>query len=245
VDKKAGTFLNSLPSIKSIPISSAIVDMITNAILNCRINPGDRLPTELELAQQLGVARNSVREAIKMLASIGAVEIKRGAGIFVPSKMNSSIINPLMLALVFEQGTSREFVELRIMFETGVAQLIAERRRSEDIEQLENANQRLLEEMNKQQPDGERLRSLDLGFHELMCKLTNNRLLIKMAQAVYKLFFASIEKTVMSDPSLAHHNHTLVIDAIKSGDSELVRHRIKESLNFWRDTVSQPREGGR
>ena len=59
-------------------ISSTVVDLIMNYLLSGDLKPGDKLPTEHEFAKQLGVGRNSIREAIKMLSSIGVVKVKRG-----------------------------------------------------------------------------------------------------------------------------------------------------------------------
>ena len=79
----ANKFSDSLKSIKRKPISAEILHMITDNILAGNLKPGDKLPTEFELAESLGVGRNSVREAIKMLHSLGVVEVKMGAGTFI------------------------------------------------------------------------------------------------------------------------------------------------------------------
>jgi len=96
--------------------------MIINYLLSKKLKPGDKLPTESEFSQQLGVGRNSLREAIKMLSSFGIIEIKRGLGTFIAKSMSSSVMNPLILGLVFEQGTSIELFELRLLIETGAAE---------------------------------------------------------------------------------------------------------------------------
>ena len=67
----ANKFSDSLKSIKRKPISAEILNMITDNILAGNLKPGDKLPTEFALAESLGVGRNSVREAIKMLHSLG------------------------------------------------------------------------------------------------------------------------------------------------------------------------------
>ncbi|MGB5746958.1 MAG: GntR family transcriptional regulator, partial [Desulfobacterales bacterium] len=102
----ANKFSDSLKSIKRKPISAEILHMITDNILAGNLKPGDKLPTEFELAESLGVGRNSVREAIKILHSMGVIEVKMGAGTFITRSMNGSILEPLILSLAFEQGTS-------------------------------------------------------------------------------------------------------------------------------------------
>jgi GntR family transcriptional repressor for pyruvate dehydrogenase complex len=210
------------------------MDQIVNYLLSGELKPGDKLPTEHEFAQQLGVGRNSVREAIKMLSSIGVVEIKRGAGTFIAESMSSSSLNPLILSLAFEQGASIELLELRLLLDTGVAELIIEKVSDQDIKQLEDANQKLHAEALKEHHENPHvLRDLDLNFHRLFYELAGNKLLDKIAQAIYTLFFASIEQTVEADPVTAYENHQRVIDAMKQRDVGLLRRRMRESLSNY------------
>jgi len=210
-----------------------------NYLLSGELKPGDKLPTEHEFAKKLGVGRNSIREAIKMLSSIGVVEIKRGAGTFIAESMSSSILNPLIISLVFEQGASRELIELRLLLDTDAAELAMQKAGDQDIKKLEEANQRLREEAEKQNHDQHQLRDLDLNFHRVLYELSGNTLLDKIGQAIYSLFFASIEKTVEADPQLAYRNHQMVIDAIKQRDAELIRRRMQKSLSFWMEYLSK------
>jgi GntR family transcriptional repressor for pyruvate dehydrogenase complex len=210
------------------------MDQIVQYLLSGDLKPGDKLPTEHEFAQQLGVGRNSIREAIKMLSSIGVIEIKRGAGTFIAESMSSSILNPLILSLVFEQGVSGELLELRLLLDTGVAELIIEKASDQDITRLEEANQMFHEETLKEHHDNPHvLRDFDLNFHRLFYELAGNTLLDKIAQAIYTLFFASIEETVEADPMTAYENHQKVIEAMKQRDVELLRQRMRESLSNY------------
>ena len=78
-------------------IVNKIVDNITNAIINGELNPGDKIPTEAELSESMGVGRNSVREAIKVLEAYGVVHIKRAEGTFVSQEYDSKMIYPVLL----------------------------------------------------------------------------------------------------------------------------------------------------
>lgn len=220
-------------------ISSAVMDMITDYLLSGKLKPGDKLPTENEFAQSLGVGRNSIREAIKMLSSIGVVEIKRGSGMFIAQSMSSSMINPLILSLVFEQGASKELIELRLLLDTDAAELAMQKASDQDIKKLEAANQNLREEAEKHNHNQHQLRDLDLNFHRALYEISGNTLLDKIGQAIYTLFFASIEKTVEANPQLAYRNHQMVIEAIKQRNAELIRRRMRESLSFWMGYLSK------
>ena len=227
----------SLPNIGRRPISQMIMDLFTKYLLSRQLKPGDKLPTEFELAEKLGVGRHSVREAIKMLSSIGIIEIRKGSGTFIASTMKSSVLNPLILSLVFEQGTSKELIDLRLLLEIGSAELALPRITETDIQRLEKINNELKQEANKEERDPKRLLDLDLAFHVELYKLAGNKLLFKVIDAVYTLFLSSIEKTVGSDPHLAYTNHEIVIDAFKKGDIELMRRKIRESMKYWMETV--------
>jgi len=227
------------------PISVTILNMITDSILSGKLKPGDKLPTEMELAQTLGVGRNSVREAIKMLSSLGVIEIKRGAGTFIARSISSLMLNPLILSLAFEQGTSRELVELRLLLEVGAAELAIEKASDKEIERLEEANNKLKEASEKNINDPKVLRDLDLNVHYTLFEITRNALVEKIAKAVYRLFFASIEKTVKVNPLDAYRNHKMYIDAIKKRDKNLVRKEIRRALSYWIDFVSHEKENNR
>jgi GntR family transcriptional repressor for pyruvate dehydrogenase complex len=148
--------------------------------------------------------------------------------------MSSSILNPLILSLVFEQGASQELLELRLLLDTGVAELVIEKASEHDIKRLEEANQQLLKEASKDHHDNPHtLRDVDLSFHRLFYELVGNKLLNKIAQAIYTLFFASIEETVESDPVTAYNNHQKIIEAMKQRDVGLLRRRMRESLSNY------------
>ena len=249
--ERGGTFLNNptftlpLKPLERASVSSTVMDQIVQYLLSGELKPGDKLPTELEFAQQLGVGRNSIREAIKMLSSIGVIEIKRGAGTFIAESVSPSILNPLILSLVFEQGASNELLELRFLLDTGVAELVIDKAGDQDIKRLEDANQTFQAEALKTHHENPHaLRDFDLNFHRLFYELAGNSLLDKIAQAIYTLFFASIEQSVEADPVTAYEHHQNIIEAIKQRDVGLLRKRMRESLSNYasHDILSEMRQ---
>lgn len=223
----------TLPNIGRTTLPASIMEILTGYLLSGELKPGDRLPTENELAQKLGVGRNSVREAIKMLSAIGVVEIIRGSGIYIARSVSSAMLNPLILGLVFEQGSSQELIQLRLALETAAAEFVLDAIDTEGIECLAEINEQLKAEGEKPEHAQGRLRDLDLEFHKELYRQAGNRLLAKIAEAIYALFFASIEKTVAADPEGAYRNHKMIIDALRTKDVELVRRSTKDSLSYW------------
>ena len=114
-----------------------VVDSITKAIIAGELKPGDKIPTELELAESFGVGRNSIREAIKILVYYGILEIRRAEGTFVCNGFNKIMIDPMVYGVILHQ--SQDYVnlmELREMMEVGVMRLAIAKYNEEDIEKL-------------------------------------------------------------------------------------------------------------
>ena len=220
-------------SLKRESVSSSIANIIIDYLLAKKLKPGDQIPTEQEFMAHLGVGRNSVREAIKMLSFLGVVEIRKGVGSFISSSIPSSAINPLILALAFEQGLSMDLVELRVLIDTGVGNLVIDKVDDEGIALLEAANERIekiLEDATEISPP---LHELDFAFHETLFKLADNPLVEKIGMAVYKLFNFAMEKSMVSDPKQAYLNHKLIIKAIKERDKMSLQQNTRESLEVW------------
>ena len=77
-----------------------IISLVKEMILKGQIRPGDRLPTEAQLTEQLGISRTSVREALKILESMGVIIIKRGEGMFLQRPLAGTEMNPLIFDLL-------------------------------------------------------------------------------------------------------------------------------------------------
>jgi GntR family transcriptional repressor for pyruvate dehydrogenase complex len=138
--------------------------LIIDYLLQRELKPGDKLPIEVELSEQLGVARNSLRETTKMLTSLGVFEIKRGVGTFIPKSISGFIFNPLILTLVFRQSTSEELAELRYLFEVGMVDLILEGITEEDTEKLKLINEDIRIVEKKTPSNARQLRESTLIF---------------------------------------------------------------------------------
>jgi DNA-binding FadR family transcriptional regulator len=202
------------------PVTTSIVNLIIDYLLKKELKPGDKLPTEIEFAEQLGVARNSVREAIKMLTSLGVIEVRRGVGTFISTSISTSAFNPLILNLVFDQGTSQELAEIRYLFEVGMAELLLERVTDADMLMLEDANERIREAAETVPHDNQLLRELNINFHRQMMLITRNKLIVKMGTAVYTIYRAASEAVVSKDPLADYKHHKKLMEFIRKKDRD-------------------------
>lgn len=97
-----------------------IIIQLSQAILEGDLKPGDKLLSEAQLCEKLGVGRNSLREAIKMLNAIGVLETKRGQGTFLAKEISHDVFNPLIFKLILEPKCAKDIYELRVLLETMV-----------------------------------------------------------------------------------------------------------------------------
>lgn len=224
-------------SLRRKSISSEISELITNQILMGELKPGDKLPTEIEFAQKLGVGRNSIREAIKMLTFIGILEIRRGEGTFVRKELSSPIINPLLMSLIYEEKTAEELVELRLLLDISVIEKIINNLTDEGLEALEKANEIMYTESKKPNYDKDYLLSLDINFHKVYHSLSKNRLLIKIYETIYMLFLSSVKESLNNDPENAYLSHRSLIEALKEKNPDKIEKNIRESLSSWEQVL--------
>ncbi|MGB9826345.1 MAG: FadR/GntR family transcriptional regulator, partial [Desulfofundulus sp.] len=100
-------------------LAQMVRDEIERLIVAGKLAPGSRLPTEKELAQQLGVGRSSIREALRALAEMGIVEVVQGKGTFVRNEPQQAIKAQLQFLVNFNEKAYEDLTELRRLLEVG------------------------------------------------------------------------------------------------------------------------------
>ena len=124
-------------NLKKESVVQSVINCLTDAMRNKELKPGDRIPPEPELAASMGVARSSVREAIKILSYLGVLESKRSEGTFVCSGFQESMIDPMIYGIILNQDSFDNLMELREMVETGIMRLASQKYDEEDGHALE------------------------------------------------------------------------------------------------------------
>lgn len=239
-----------LKPIYSKSITNEIVKRISEALQQGEFKPGDKLPTETEFCQKLGVGRNSVREAIKMLAAIGVVEVFRGDGTYVATKVSPEIFNPLIFSLILEPRNAKDLYELRSMFESMVVLLAmrkATERDFEDIRQSLVLSKNLYASMQQTGFDAvneekiNRLVELDNEFHEKILNATYNPFIIRIGKVILGLFTKYIRMSLLQKDGIPRslENHSEILQTIKERDTHNVFGLIERTLNEWRQEVER------
>ena len=189
--------------IKSKSVVQTIVDSITKAIIAGDLKPGDKIPTEMELAESFGVGRNSIREAIKILVYYGVLEIRRAEGTFVCDGFNKIMIDPMVYGVILHQ--SQDYVnlmELREMMEVGVMRLAIIKYSEDDLKLLGERLQVLKEEIEKGPSNVEHVFIADNVFHDTVSEMGHNPIVDRINNVVremtYKMRYSSVKNMLQS-----------------------------------------------
>ena len=151
-------------------LAEQVADGIMNLIQETPYKAGDKLPTEKELCESTGAGRNTVREALKILASRNVLEIRQGAGTFVSEKQGIPD-DPLGFSMVNDHvKLTRDLLQVRIMLEPQIAALAAQCAKEHEIKELEE----ILEEMEAAMKKREDYSELDTKFHTKIAQCTHN-----------------------------------------------------------------------
>ncbi len=162
-----------------------VIDSFTQSLLAGSLKPGDQIPTEVELSERFGLARNTLREAIKILVAMGVLEIRRPVGTFVCDGFSEPMINPMLYGVILGRGDSYdELLDLREIMETGTMLMVIRNASDEEIQTLEKPLAALKDACRKTPPSIEEVFSKDDAFHETMMALSHNRMIERIAETV-------------------------------------------------------------
>ena len=126
-----------LKNLKSESVVQKVINCLTDGMVSGELKPGDKLPTEPELAATLGVARTSVREATKILTYLGVLESRRSEGTFVANGFQESMIDPMVYGIILNKGEDFDsLMELRELTEVGILRLAIKKRSEEGLETI-------------------------------------------------------------------------------------------------------------
>lgn len=202
-------------------VSGATAEKIRQLLLSGIYQHGDKLPSEAKLCEELGASRTSVREALRMLASAGYVEIIPNRGAFAAATSEEEISSPA-LWLTLNREMVVELLSVRMCIEPFAAELCAKNISDGGIEKMRE----LLEEYAAiGSHDTEQLARLDLAFHRAVLDGSKNSYLIRMYQPLLEGFMQysrrSTAITYTRAKTLAEH--TAVLEAIAARSSEEAR----------------------
>jgi GntR family transcriptional regulator, transcriptional repressor for pyruvate dehydrogenase complex len=203
--------------------------------------PGDRLPAERQIADQLGVSRSSVREALKRWEGLGVIVIRKGAGIFLNQPIGQNSVHfPVNLSTAAHDGLLHA-LEIRKLLETEAAALCAERASAEDLRAIEIALE-INENAYRSSEHGNA--EEDWAFHLSVLRACGNPLFVQMIEGMRPLFHRIWENPLqMSDFGAASWPyHRVMFEAIARKDAATARQAALMLVTSVEDDVKRSRE---
>jgi len=215
-------------------VYEGVVKQIERLILK-KLQPGDKLPSERELAELLRVSRSSIRDAIRSLELMGMVEPRQGAGTIVREISSESLVNPLANALKRKEELIGELLDFRMMLEPQLAARAATRVSGDEISEMEE----ILERQEKKLRGGESTVGEDSEFHYAIALASGNSVVLKVLDTLMDLLRDSRERSLQVEgrqqKSLAGHRR--ILTALKRRDSDAAKAAMRRHIEDVEEIV--------
>jgi GntR family transcriptional repressor for pyruvate dehydrogenase complex len=215
-------------------LSDEIVERIIVLISEKVLKPGERLPSEKDLASQFGVGRTTIREALRSLAVLGIVDGRVGEGTFVSSTNRRYLEKALQWGLLIDRKDVQDLIETRLLLESQTAFWAAHRANQVNLKEIEEAIQGM--EQSIHDPEGY-LRS-DLKFHISIAQSSQNSILYHLVSMTRGYLQAWIQRS-LSRPTprktqqraeISIQEHRNILQAVRSGDAEGARQAMSTHI---------------
>lgn len=200
-------------------------DILTMIMIEKRFLPGKKLPNEIELSEELKISRTTLREAIRILAANGVVEIRRGLGTFVREdfKIDEKGGVPSLAAV---KTDIRDLYEMRLIVEPEAAYYAAMRASDEEIGHIVNLGQQIEDEIRSGKDRTETERS----FHKAIAKATHNEFMTKLLPVIYQAIDQGVQLSRQKDKAVLDtvQDHKIIIEFLRmrNGDGAKSAMRI-------------------
>lgn len=208
------------------PRRRTVVEQIQDLILDLDLKPGDPMPTEATLCEDLGISRSSVREAMRTLQSLDIVEVRHGHGTYV----GQLSLSPLVTGLIFRSvlntdnsfATLRDVVSLRIALDLGVADELCAQHVGTTNPELRG----LVEQMRTRTAAGLPFPEADGAFHSRLLSHVGNSLVSELAGAFWEVHTKVVPLLGFPPNTEIEHTveaHDAILDALEAGDTDAYR----------------------
>ena len=218
---------------------SQIEDQIMMYIRQEDVEIGTKLPNEYELAEQYGVGRSTIREAVKSLVSKGILEVRRGAGTYITNKVFLES-DPLGLARFQDKyQLAMELFDVRILLEPEIAEMACENATEEEKQELKE----LCDEVERLYLNGKNHIQKDMEFHTCIAKCSKNRVIEVLIPVIHTAVttFANLTHRKLMQETIETHRQ--IAEAILRGDSIGAKCAMIMHLTYNRQMLLQMREG--
>ncbi|MFB9837820.1 FadR/GntR family transcriptional regulator [Actinoallomurus acaciae] len=205
-----------------MPITDEAIEKIKGMIVSGELRPGDRLPKEADLAAQLGLSRNSLREAVRALSLVRILDVRQGDGTYVTSLEPKALLDGLSFIVdLHHDATVLEFFEVRRILEPAATALAAQKISLETVDSLRDHLTRVTGESSV-----EDLVENDLEFHRRIAEAAGNSVLYSLVDTLCgPTIRARVWRGLTQEGALRRtlDEHHAILDALATREADVAR----------------------
>ena len=223
--------------IKKTRVAEEIADRIRMLILDATFAPGRPLDSERVLAKRFAVSRGSIRDAFRLLETIGLLETRHGQGTFPRELTVDRLVAPLVSVLAYRRDLRDELMDVRRMFEPAVARVAAARVTDDDLAALE----RILDTQRRKRKTGQSAILEDTAFHAVLARATRNRVLMSIMETLNDLLVESRTRTLKRKgrPGRSIKGHEAVVAALRRRDGDEAARAMRQHIDQIADLLEE------
>jgi GntR family transcriptional repressor for pyruvate dehydrogenase complex len=230
---------NLFSAVTPSKIPDMVYKQLVSLITRGHLKPGEKLPSERAMALELGVSRQSIREAIYRATTAGLMEVRQGEGTFIISSLQGNLRQPLSILLEEQAENVFEFLEIRKLIEGWCAERASEAATPADLKKMQN----ILKKMEKVKPPESAWERADLDFHSSIAAATHNVLAMHVMEGLKDSFHNYFRvkkyntKPERKDVLLGHHRG--ILEAIRQKNPKNARKKIMEHLDYVEKMITE------
>lgn len=220
--------------IDRVNVSEQVFNQLKQLLIDGKWKQGEKLPSENDLAEQFGVSRLTVRNALQKLVALNLIETRLGEGSFVKEVTYGASMNALLPAAYLNNDSFLEVIAFREIVEVGAVRLATEKAQEEDLEELEQ----MYADMEARSKDSKSFAEVDFAFHLKIALITGNTLVIQTYSILQDLLRSSVvDVTEKMGTQSGLYYHRKIIDAMRQKDAEaatdVMREHIKNNVSYY------------
>lgn len=215
-----------------------VFNTVISAVSSGELKPGDRLPSELELSQSMGVGRNTVREAIKILEAYGVVAIRRPEGTFVSDSYSQKMLNPMLYGFLLRKQDCNSLIEMRGALEIGTMFIACRSATPQDFAVPESIIEDMTGEIHRESPSVDELIEYDRRFHCCIVEITGNPMIRDVTEYITELTIPSRKRAtemVLREGTIDSFikKHCDMLDVLRKGDCGSIEKVVMNHYEYW------------
>jgi len=229
-------------------VARTVQRQIEQLILRGVLRPGERLPSERDMSDKLGVSRPSVREAVATLVAQGLLTTRAGSGMFVADVLGSAFSEPLIQLFSSHEEALFDYIAFRVDLEGLAAERAAHKASDTDLKVISTIFRKMENAHSKRNPAEEA--ALDAEFHMAIVEASHNVFMLHMMRSMFEMLRAGVfyNRKVMFKVRTTReallHQHRVIHDAILARDPKAARRAIETHLGFVETCMHEDKRAG-